>query len=96
MARCSQAAKTVRYHGPFVRYWLHGTTANPKYPVGDQVRSRGHRMQPAYALRAIGQQARGVKPDFMGMIYRPGQIPENPTNVLRHLAPELLGDGRYR
>jgi hypothetical protein len=44
----------------------------------------------AYALRAIGQQASGVKPDFMMPISRQDMRFEDATNVLRRLAPELL------
>ncbi len=47
----------------------------------------------AYALRAIGQQADGVKPDFMMPITRQSLRFEDATNVLRRLAPELLRNG---
>ncbi len=50
----------------------------------------------AYALRAIGQQASGVKPDFMMPISRQDVRFEDATNVLRRLAPELLGDNPSR
>ncbi|SPE53444.1 hypothetical protein SBV1_1720009 [Verrucomicrobia bacterium] len=50
----------------------------------------------AYVLRAIGQQASGMKPDFMAPISRQGLILEDATNVLRRLAPELLGNGPSR
>jgi HEAT repeat protein len=46
----------------------------------------------AYVLRAAGQQAGGVKPDFMMPISREHVRFEDATNVLRRLAPELLSD----
>ena len=46
----------------------------------------------AYVLRAVGQQASGVRPDFMMPISREHPRFEDATNVLRRLAPELLGD----
>ena len=46
----------------------------------------------AYVLRAVGQQASGAKPDFMMPISRQHLKFEDATNVLLHLAPELLGD----
>jgi HEAT repeat protein len=50
----------------------------------------------AYALRAIGQRASGVKPDFMMPISRQDMRFEDATNVLRRLAPQLLGDNPSR
>jgi HEAT repeat protein len=44
----------------------------------------------AYVLRAIGQQASGMKPDFMSPISRHDLMREDATNLLRRLAPELL------
>jgi hypothetical protein len=44
----------------------------------------------AYVLRAIGQQASGMKPDFMAPISRRGLMLEGATNVLRRLAPQLI------
>ena len=43
-------------------------------------------------LRAVGQQVSGVKPDFMMPMSREHLKFEDATNVLRRLAPELLGD----
>jgi len=50
----------------------------------------------AYALRAIGQRAGGVKPDFMMPISREDMRFEDATNVLRRLAPQLLRDNSSR
>jgi len=46
----------------------------------------------ACVLRSLGQQASGVKPDFMMPISREHPRFEDATNVLRRLAPELLGE----
>ena len=46
----------------------------------------------ACVLRAVGQQANGVKPDFMMPISREHLKFEDTTNGLRRRAPELLGD----
>ncbi len=45
----------------------------------------------AYALRAIGQQASGLKPDFMMPVSQQETRFVDATNVLRRLAPQLLG-----
>ena len=45
----------------------------------------------AWVLRAAGQQASGVKPDFMMPMSREHLSFEDATNVLCRLAPELLG-----
>jgi hypothetical protein len=46
----------------------------------------------ACVLRAVGQQASGVKPDFMMPLGREHPKLEDATNVLRRLAAELPGD----
>ena len=46
----------------------------------------------AYVFRAAGEQAGGVKPDSMMPMSREHLKFEDATNVLRRLAPELLGD----
>jgi len=43
-------------------------------------------------LRAVGQPASGVKADFIMPMSREHLRFEDATNVLRRLAPELLGD----
>jgi hypothetical protein len=45
----------------------------------------------AYVLRAIDQQASGTKPDFMMPISRQDMRFVDATNILRRLAPQLLG-----
>ena len=45
----------------------------------------------ACVLQALGQPASGVKPDFMMPLGREHLKFEDATNVLRRLAPKLLG-----
>jgi len=50
----------------------------------------------AWVLRAVGQQASGVKPDFMMPMSREHLRFEDATNVLRRPVPELLGGHALR
>jgi len=60
---------------------------------GLQSANAERRQWAAWVLGAIGQQASGTKPDLMHPISRRGLMLEDATNVLRHLAPELLDKG---